>query len=55
MIKIIEYGKKRRVKCICCGSILEYEESDIKSLQTGKNEWKKYIICPVCNHEVNVN
>lgn len=52
-IKVIEYGK-RRVKCDKCESILEYKNEDIKTVQTGMNEYQKEIICPVCNNTIYV-
>ncbi len=54
-IKVIEYGKKRRIKCYNCESVLEYEKDDIKTVQMGMNEWQKQIKCPVCNETLNVN
>lgn len=52
-IKVIEYGK-RRVKCDKCESVLEYENEDIKTIQTGMNEYQKQITCPVCNNAIYV-
>lgn len=52
-IKVIEYGKKR-VRCDACESILQYEKSDIKTIQRGMNEWHGEITCPVCGNKIDV-
>ncbi len=54
MIKVIKYGKKRRALCEHCESLLEFEKEDIKTVQTGMNEWEKQITCPVCDTPVSV-
>ena len=51
MIKVIKYGKKRRVLCEHCESLLEFEKEDIKTVQRGLN---KLIICPVCDMPVSI-
>lgn len=53
-IKVIEYGK-RTVKCSYCESKLQYEKEDVKTMQTGMNEWQSYIVCPVCEEKIYVN
>lgn len=53
-IKVIEYGK-RNVKCSYCGIKLQYEKEDVKTMQTGMNEWQSYIVCPVCEEKIYVN
>lgn len=53
-IKVIEYGK-RNVKCSYCGSKLQYEKEDVKTMQTDMNEWQSYIACPVCEEKIYVN
>ena len=53
-IKVIEYGK-RIARCNGCKSKLQYEKEDIKSMQTGMNEWQDYIICPICEEKIYVN
>lgn len=55
MIKIIKYGKVRKVDCPHCESVLEYEESDIIAEQIGLNEYEYYIQCPVCRETIAVN
>jgi hypothetical protein len=54
-MKIIKKGKirckVRRVTCDGCGSILEYESSDVHlwhGTSCGKPETEWHIICPVC-------
>ena len=54
MIKVIKYGKKRRVLCEHCESLLEFVKEDIKTVQRGMNEWEKQIICPVCDMPVSI-
>ncbi len=53
-VKVIQYGRKRRVTCGTCGSLLEYEKEDVKTVQTGINEWESEIICPNCQEKVRV-
>ena len=55
MIKVIEYGRKRRVTCGNCGALLEFEKEDIKTVQVGMNEYEQQIMCPACNEAVKVN
>jgi len=54
MVKVIRYGNKRRVTCGSCDSFLEYEKEDVKTVQTGMNEWEGEIICPNCREKVRV-
>ena len=53
-IKVIEYGK-RTARCSYCESKLQYEKEDVKTMQTGMNEWQSYIVCPVCEEKIYVN
>ena len=54
MVTEIKYGPKRRIKCKHCESILEFEKEDIKSVQTGYNEYENQIHCPVCGETITV-
>ncbi len=54
MVKVIRYGNKRRVTCGVCESFLEYEKEDVKTVQTGMNEYEGEIICPNCREKVRV-
>lgn len=54
MIEVIRYGKKRRITCGNCGALLEFEQDDIESVQTGINEFEQYIRCPACGGNINV-
>ncbi len=54
MIKMIKYGKKRRVLCKNCESLPEFEKEDIETIQTGMNEWEKQIVCPVCDKTISI-
>lgn len=53
-VKLIRYGSKRYITCSFCGSLLEYEKEDMKTVQTGMNEWESEIICPNCQEKVRV-
>lgn len=55
MVEVIEYGRKRRTTCEACGALLEFEKSDIKTVQTGLNEYEQRIECPACHEVVTVN
>lgn len=55
MIEVIKYGQKRRILCETCGALLEFKEDDLKTVQTGMNEYEQQIECPVCNETVKVN
>jgi len=54
MITVIKHGTKKAVDCTCCGSKLMYEREDVKTDQTGMNEYEKYILCPVCKEKIRV-
>lgn len=54
MVEVIKYGNKRRVTCGTCESFLEYGKEDVKTVQTGANEWEGEIICPNCREKVRV-
>lgn len=53
IVKIIRYGTKKEIECKYCGSLLQYEPEDIQEFQT-KYSWRRYIVCPHCNKEVNI-
>lgn len=55
MVKVIQYGAKRRQVCEVCGALLEFEKEDIKTVQVGMNEYEQQIMCPACNETVTVN
>lgn len=54
MIKIIKYGKKRRVTCENCEALLEFEQEDLRFAHTGINELEGYIRCPSCGEAVTI-
>lgn len=54
MIKVIKYGQKRRATCKNCGTLLEFEKTDIKDVKTGMNEYEQQVECSVCNETVIV-
>lgn len=53
-VKIIKYGDKRRIICPTCGSLLEFSVEDVRSTQTGMNEYDYVIECPNCKEEVKI-
>lgn len=54
MVKVIQHGNKRRVRCENCGALLEYKKEDTKVIQTVMNEYERSIICPECEESVVV-
>ena len=55
MVKEIRYGQKRRILCETCGALLEFKEDDLKTVQTGMNEYEQQIECPACHEIVEVD
>ena len=55
MVKVIRYGEKRRITCKVCGALLEFKEDDLKTVQTGINEYEQQIECPACHEIVEVD
>lgn len=63
MIRIIKEGTRKQITCDNCGSILSYEQEDIRttsSFDRGENtifdnNASPYIICPVCNFRVGIS
>lgn len=53
-VKVIKYGNKRRTNCEYCESLLEFTKEDIKSVQTGMNDWEWQIVCPVCGEKITI-
>lgn len=53
-VKVIKYGKIRRVTCPSCESLLEFEVEDAHYKQTGMNEGEYVIQCPNCNEDVKI-
>lgn len=53
-VKVIRYGHKKYVTCGFCDSFIEYEKEDVKTVQTGMNEYEGIIICPNCREKVRV-
>ncbi len=54
MVKIIKYGQNKRVTCPRCGAVLEYTRTDITIKWVGHDNFKKYIMCPVCLKSIEV-
>lgn len=53
-IRVIRHGAKRTVECPNCTCLFEYEKEDIKSNQTGINEYERIVVCPDCMKEIRV-
>lgn len=53
-VKVVRYGSKRYVTCGSCGSFLEYEKEDARTVQTGMNEYEKEVVCLNCHETVRV-
>jgi len=53
-VKVIRYGEKRRLICAYCGSLLEYEKSNVVTVQTGINEYESEIECPNCREKLRL-
>ena len=51
-MKIIEEHHGKRIKCDSCESILEYLPTDEHKRETNYHRYDKYIICPICGHEI---
>lgn len=51
MIKIIKYGR-RYATCDKCHSVIEFEDEDIGTIQTGINDYDKVVKCPVCENQI---
>ena len=51
MIEIIKYGKQFAT-CQKCGAVLKFDQSDIKTMFTARNEYEEYIVCPVCEYRI---
>lgn len=61
-MRVIKNGSagKKSGKCYHCGSLIEYEDSELSegigydpSLDMGI--WSKYLFCPVCKRKLIVN
>lgn len=55
VIKIIKAGDKKREVCISCSCIFTYEKEDVKSVQSGMNEYEHTVTCPCCGFECRVS
>lgn len=51
MIKILKKGTRHKVKCDGCGTVLRFDESDIKS-ELDYNWYVNFIHCPQCGHKI---
>lgn len=63
MIKILVPGTLKRLKCVKCGALLQYDEKeyvkeeDIEkhfatNMPSGFGYKRKYIICPQCKNKI---
>lgn len=52
MIKVLKSGKRKKIKCNKCKSVLSYEPEDVMGhlYDDDHASWEKYIICPLCHN-----
>ena len=59
MVEVLKHGEKNVINCDFCGAQLKYTVDDIKEkeyyITQFNNEFIKYIVCPDCNHHVELN
>lgn len=64
MIKIIRKGSKKVTKCVYCGCEIsfdteytyDYEQAYQRVERVhGSKEYKRYIVCPQCDNELDLN
>jgi ribosomal protein S27E len=53
-VKVIEPAKPKTVKCVSCGSLLEYEYEDILSFMDCDGDVFRSITCPRCKNSTHV-
>ena len=56
-MKILKYENLVFNKCDCalCGAELEYDYTDVKTIDISHNSSIKYVSCPVCGHRILVS
>lgn len=64
-MKILKEGTKNQVTCHECGSLLQFEKSDIRLHLRGRSydddfddpedRYCGHIICASCNHQINID
>lgn len=54
MIKVIEHGKRRQIRCPVCLCLFSYEKEDTKTVQTGVNDHNTYVNCPECGERMRI-
>lgn len=54
MIKIIEKGTKRKIRCRDCGCLFSFNNEDVKNTICGMEIKKPYgiIVCPQCENVI---
>lgn len=64
MINIIRKGNKKAIKCIYCGCEFSFDAEDTYDYEQayqrvekahGNKEYKRYIECPQCDNEIDLN
>lgn len=64
MIKIIRKGNKKVTKCVYCGCEFSFDMEDTYDYEQeyqrveqvhGCKEYKRYIECPQCDNEIDLN
>lgn len=56
-MKILREGPEKprfvyNVTCPACDSLLEFDESDMKLHDAGRNETEKYVVCLKCERKI---
>lgn len=49
-VKVEAYGTRQKKTCFGCGSMLSFENDDIKELENGN-----YVECPVCGKKIKAD
>lgn len=53
MIKILEHGTKKTVRCACCGCKFAFDKTDTTP-KNNRNDLDYFIHCPECNTLITV-
>lgn len=52
MIKVIEHGKFKQIRCPECQCWFSYEKEDTKIVHVELNNYATYVNCPECGEEI---
>ena len=53
MIKILEHGTKKSVRCDCCGCKFTFDKTDT-TIKNDRNDLYYFIHCPECGSLITV-